>query len=213
MGSGGRRALSPVEEHRALILLRLLPGVGDRRLTRILRATGSARRTLDLSSAKFAKALGPKAERARRDSKMRHRVTQILERCQALDIEILSLGSPIYPPELLALVDPPPLLFLRGDTAFLSRRNVAIVGSRRATGVGRRTAERIARELSELGVTVVSGLALGIDGAAHRGALSGAGGTIAVLGCGLDRPYPAGNRRLFHEILARALLVSEFPPG
>ncbi len=99
MGSGGRRALSPVEEHRALILLRLLPGVGDRRLTRILRATGSARRTLDLSSAKFAKALGPKAERARRDSKMRHRVTQILERCQALDIEILSLGSPIYPPE------------------------------------------------------------------------------------------------------------------
>ena len=213
MESGGRGALVSVEERSALVLLRLLPGVGDRRLSRLLGTAGSARRALALTSRQFVKTLGAKAEGARRDPGIRRQADRVLERCEALRIEILSLGSLFYPTGLMGLVDPPPVLFLRGNRSLLSRRSIAIVGSRRATGVGRRTAETISRELSELGVTVVSGLALGIDGAAHRGALGDCGGTIAVLGCGPDRPYPASNRLLFHEILERGLLVSEFPPG
>lgn len=128
-------------------------------------------------------------------------------------VRTIALGEDGYPPALLQLSDPPPLLYLRGDPALLSGRRVAIVGSRAATPTGRRGAERIARELSEAGVTVVSGLALGIDAAAHRGALAARGGTIAVLGAGPDRPYPAGNRGLFEEIVERGLLLSEFAPG
>ena len=213
MESGGRGALVSAEERRALVLLRLLPGVGDRRLSRLLGTAGSARRALALTSGQFVKTLGVKAEAARRDPGIRQQADWVLERCEALQIEILPLGSLLYPAGLMGLVDPPPVLFLRGDRSLLSRRSIAIVGSRRATGVGRRTAERISRELSQSGVTVVSGLALGIDGAAHRGALGDPGGTIAVLGSGPDRPYPASNCHLFHEILDQGLLVSEFPSG
>lgn len=90
---------------------------------------------------------------------------------------------------------------------------VGIVGSRKATAPGRRTAERIARDLSRAGVAVVSGMALGIDAAAHRGALEGPGGTIAVLGRGPDRAYPVANGALFRQVSEEGLLVSEFPPG
>lgn len=127
--------------------------------------------------------------------------------------QVLTLESDRYPTSLRDLRDPPPQLFLRGNTGLLKGRMVAIVGSRAATPVGRRAAEQMARELSEAGLTVVSGMALGIDGAAHRGALLGSGGTVAVLGAGPDRPYPAGNREIFNTIADRGLLLSEFPPG
>jgi DNA processing protein len=140
-------------------------------------------------------------------------VSEILEACSRHAIRILSIGEKGYPTSLYALVDPPPLLFLRGSGSLPGERSVAVVGSRRATPVGRRAAERIGRELSEAGVTVVSGMALGIDGAAHRGGLSGDGGTVAVLGSGPDRPHPPGNRALFDQILERGLVISEFPPG
>ena len=213
MGSGGRGALISVEEQQALILLRLLPGGGDRRLARSLASTGNACATLALSPREFSSTLGREAERARRDPAIRRNAVTVLRRCRELDIEVLSFGSHDYPSRLLGLVDPPPALFLRGDGSLLGTRGVAVVGSRHATGVGRRSAERLSRELSELGVTVTSGLALGIDGAAHRGALAGRGNTIAVLGSGPDRAYPASNRALFHSIVDRGLVVSEFPPG
>ena len=212
MGSGGR-GLIRADEHRAVVLLRLLPGAGDRRIVRLLKIRGTARAVLNLGRRDFAAALGPKAESARRDPRVQERAANVLKRCEALRVKIVPLGSAAYPSCLMGLVDPPPVLFLRGDRPFLDRRSVAVVGSRRATAAGRRTAERISRELSELGVTVVSGLALGIDGAAHRGALAAHGGTVAVLGSGPDRAYPAGNRHLFRAILERGLLVSEFPPG
>jgi DNA processing protein len=214
--SGGRRALNLAEdpeELRALLLLRLLPGAGDRRIARVLREHGSARRALTLARKDFTRALGSAAFRARSDAALREQVGAALRRCRAIGALAVGLGSERYPKSLLALVDPPGVLFLRGDLALLDRPAIAIVGARRATPIGRRTAERIAAELSEHGVTVVSGLALGIDGAAHRGALSGPGGTIAVLGCGPDRAYPATNRGLFEEILERGLVVTEFFPG
>jgi DNA processing protein len=207
------RDLTAAEELRALLVLRLLPGVGDKRALQLLQAQGSARRALALSGPAFAAAVGPGAERARTDAAILARSDRILEACVSLGIRIVPYGAEEYPVRLQALVDPPPLLFLRGKRPVPEGRVVAIVGSRRATPVGRRTAERLARELSGTGVTVVSGLALGIDGAAHRGALAGEGGTVAVLGSGPDHPHPPGNSALFERILEQGLVVSEFPPG
>jgi DNA processing protein len=128
-------------------------------------------------------------------------------------VDVIPMTSPRYPTPLLALVDPPPLLFLKGDLKLLQRMGVAVVGSRKATGVGRRAAETLGRELGAHGIPVVSGMALGIDGEAHRGALQVGGRTIAVLGSGFKRVYPAAHRRLFHEIGQKGLLLTEFFPA
>ncbi len=118
-----------------------------------------------------------------------------------------------YPRALLDIGEAPPALFQIGRRELLGRPAVAIVGSRNATPQGRDDARAFARTLATAGVTVVSGLATGIDAAAHEGALEGAGSTIAVVGTGLDRVYPAANRALAHAIAERGCLVSEFPPG
>jgi DNA processing protein len=125
---------------------------------------------------------------------------------------VLPLTSPRYPPVLWELTDPPPLLFLMGRRELLLKPAVTLVGSRRATEVGRRSAETMGRLLAEAGVTVISGMALGIDGAAHRGALAGGGNTVAVLGSGFGVVYPSAHRELFSEIGQRGLLVTEFLP-
>ncbi len=118
-----------------------------------------------------------------------------------------------YPSQLKALEDAPPLLFAIGDVGLLQSPQLAIVGGRHATREGLRTAEEFSRALSEAGLTITSGLAHGIDAAAHRGALHGVGSTVAVLGTGIDRIYPAANKPLAHEIAAKGLIVSEFPLG
>ncbi len=202
-----------MDERRALLRLRLLPGVGDRTIDRLLSSGRSALEVMASPPDRFAELVGSRAEAARGSPELEERVVWILNRCEALGIDLVTRSDGVYPGPLLALSDPPPILFLRGRPALLRRRSVAIVGARRATAAGRRTAERLGRELAARGVTVVSGLALGIDGAAHRGALGGRGGTIAVLGCGPDRAYPRGNLGLFRRIVAEGLLVSEFPPG
>ncbi|MEX3677644.1 DNA-processing protein DprA, partial [Paraburkholderia sp. BR14320] len=107
--------------------------------------------------------------------------------------QIVTLDDPAYPPALLTMPDPPPLLYIKGRLDLLHTRAVALVGSRSATPQGIEDARRFARELSAAGVTVVSGLALGIDGAAHRGGLEGVGGTVAVVGTGADLVYPAAH--------------------
>lgn len=117
-------------------------------------------------------------------------------------------------PELLRNIADPPLgLFYSGDAGLLGQQAVAVVGSRRATAYGLYMAEKLGRELARAGITVVSGLARGIDTAAHRGALAGGGRTVAVLGCGLDVVYPRENQKLFADIAGCGALVSEFPPG
>lgn len=122
-------------------------------------------------------------------------------------------GSPEYPEALEILPDAPPLLFVRGTLETNDSRSIGIVGSRHATPYGKATSERLARELAEQGVTVVSGGAVGIDASAHRGAISGGGRTLAFLGCGLDVDYPRENRQLFEQILAHGALISENPLG
>ncbi|AXL52447.1 DNA processing protein DprA [Paraburkholderia caffeinilytica] len=126
---------------------------------------------------------------------------------------VVTLDDPAYPPALLTMPDPPPLLYIKGRLDLLHTRAVALVGSRSATPQGAEDAERFARELSQAGVTIVSGLALGIDGAAHRGGLEGAGGTVAVIGTGADLVYPAAHHALARQIAAQGAILSEWPLG
>jgi len=114
---------------------------------------------------------------------------------------------------LQQLVDPPPVLYLLGRVELLANPCVAVVGSRAATSYGRRTAFNLGRSLAALSVTVISGLALGIDAESHAGALAGTGNTVAVLGCGLDVVYPQQNKDLYAQIAARGTLVTEYPLG
>ncbi len=126
---------------------------------------------------------------------------------------LLTRHDPRYPPLLAAIPDPPPLLFLHGDPDILHLPQLAIVGSRNPSRSGREIATEFARHLVTAGLTITSGLAIGIDGRAHSGALAAGGMTIAVTGTGLDRVYPASQRELAHSIAESGALLSEFPPG
>jgi len=128
--------------------------------------------------------------------------------------QLLHWGESQYPRRLLEIYDPPPLLYVRGDPAVLARHSVALVGTRRPTPYGNHVAERLARDLAERGLVIVSGLARGVDSSAHRGACAATRGvTIGVLGCGIDVIYPKENRKLFAEVEKRGAIVSEFPLG
>lgn len=126
---------------------------------------------------------------------------------------IVTLADTAYPPALLTMPDPPPLLYVKGRLDLLQSRAVAIVGSRSATPQGIEDAKRFAQALSNAALAIVSGLALGIDGAAHRGGLSGPGSTIAVIGTGADLVYPSLHHALAHEIAENGVIVSEWPLG
>lgn len=132
---------------------------------------------------------------------------------EAGSIVPITRGEPEYPQLLDATAQPPWVLYTRGRRELLERPGIAVVGTRTPTVYGKRMAEQFARELSCSGVCVVSGLARGIDGAAHEGALEGAGGTIAVLGCGIDVIYPKEHAYLYSRIAENGLILSEYPPG
>lgn len=198
---------------RSLLILRGLPRVGDRTLLALVERFGSARQALDAPEDAFVEVAGRDAALARRDPEVRAEVQQALDRAREMGAGVVGLDSAGYPPVLRQLHDPPPVLFLRGDRALLDRPSVAVVGSRKATAYGRRTAELIGGALARAGLPVVSGLALGIDAAAHRGALAAGGRAIGVLGSGVDVPHPRTNAGLFRILGRDHLLVSEFLPG
>jgi len=127
----------------------------------------------------------------------------------------LTRSDPAYPSRLAAIHDPPAQLWLRGrgGTELLAAVSVAVVGARSCSSYGRTVARSMGRELAAAGVVVVSGLARGVDGEAHRGALEAAGATVAVLGCGIDRDYPAAHAELAARICDAGLIVSEYEPG
>lgn len=210
-------ALSPAGggrgEARALLVLDQLPGVGLVMLRTLVRTFGTAEAALEAPGTRFREIAGEAAERARRDPAWSRLVDRGLAEAERLDMRLCTWSSPEYPPALLHLHDPPPVLFLRGRAELLRHASVTIVGARRATARAREVAERLGRVLSHAGACVVSGLALGVDAAAHRGALAGGGATVAVLGRGADAAYPPGHGRLFRQILQHGLVVSEFLPG
>jgi DNA processing protein len=204
--TGGPRL--PREELEALVHLRLLPGPGEVALRALLGRHRSARAVLHLGS----QSLGHAAIAARRDPRVLERLRRSLAEIDHAGDAVLVVDRPGYPEMLLHEVPQPPfVLFARGRLELLQRPAVAVVGSRRHTEYGADAAERMARELGEAGLVVVSGLARGIDGIAHRAALEH--GTIAVLGCGLDVPYPRENERLYRRIAEEGLLLSEFAYG
>ena len=197
----------------AWIKLSLVPGLGGQSLRRLLTAFGLPQQVLAAGRGALARIVS--AEIAGRilsdlDSPA---VDAALEWATADGHAVLTLADGDYPQPLLETPDPPALLYLHGRRELLARPSLAVVGSRNATPQGISNAEQFARAFSAAGLTIVSGLALGIDAAAHRGGLEGAGSTIAVLGTGADILYPQRNRALGERIAREGLIVSEFPLG
>ncbi len=182
MGNSLNVSSSPrVSEIESVLRLGCVPGVGTRALWRILTRFGSGRQALDVRPGDLDSAAGTRCSEALASPDLDRKVCDALDRCRARAIEILLWSDEGYPEKLGHLVDPPPVLFARGRLELLGRPSVTIVGSRRSTVYGRRSAEALAAQMAIRGITVVSGLALGIDGASHRGALEAGGDTIAVL--------------------------------
>lgn len=140
-------------------------------------------------------------------------VDEELRRVRAAGVSLVTFADPRYPARLRAIADPPPLLYVKGELGSEDDKAVAIVGSRSASEYGRRVARDLARGLSALGFTVISGMARGIDGTAHETALACGGRTLAVLGSGVDRPYPPEHAMLYERIVAQGAVLSELPVG
>jgi DNA processing protein len=197
----------------AWIRLSLVPGLGDRTLRRLLGALGLPSQVLASGPGAVAQVVG--ADLAQRMFGDPHEaaVATALDWAARPGNRLLTLADADYPRRLLEISDPPALLWCRGDARLLSRPGLAVVGSRNATPQGLSNAEQFARAFSDAGLVITSGLALGIDAAAHRGGLAGRSSTIAVLGTGADVAYPARNRALYDAIAERGVIVSEFPLG
>lgn len=200
-------------ELEARLQLHLCPELGPRRLRRLFEAFPDARTALAAPSAAW-RALGLPAACAegRHDRAIRDRTATALAWLEGTARHVLAWDDPAYPALLAELPDAPPLLFVEGDPGLLERPQLALVGSRRASRAGLDNARSFALSLAGAGFTITSGLALGIDGAAHQAALEADGTTIAVLGTGLTRLYPQRHSRLAASIVERGgALVSELP--
>ncbi|HKT63576.1 MAG TPA: DNA-processing protein DprA [Burkholderia sp.] len=201
---------------RAWLQLAHVPGLTPAVLRVLLDAFGSPAALLRASDQAIGAASSAAAARAIRASErddLDARADAALAWLDAPGNAIVALNDPVYPPRLRDLHDPPPLLYVKGRLDLLHARGLAVVGSRHATPQGLADATRFAHALSDAGLAIVSGLALGIDGAAHRGGLDGRASTIAVIATGADLVYPARHRTLAHEIAARGAIVSEWPLG
>ncbi|WP_415519218.1 MAG: DNA-processing protein DprA [Desulfovibrio aminophilus] len=202
------------QEFFASLALRHCPGIGSRRALPLLRAYGSAYAAVrDASSWTSRGLLAPALSRAFLREEWRPAAESEYRAARAASMERLTWADPRYPARLRELSDAPLLLYCQGDVALLGNPSVAVVGARACTNMGLRAAEIISTGLSALGITVVSGLAEGIDRQAHLGGLSGLGSSIAVLGAGLDQDYPPRNADLRAILNERGLVVTEFGPG
>ncbi len=192
------------------------PGLGREKARRLLAALGEPAAVLASPVAVLRELLGPKLAAALQQEPPEYsaRLAAARQWLQGAETRhVLTLGHPAWPPLLLQAADAPLLLYAEGDLAALSASAVAVVGSRQPTAQGRDNAEHFAHELALAGWVVVSGLAQGIDAAAHEGALAAGGRTVAVVGTGLDTCYPARHRALARQIAAQGALLSEYAPG
>jgi len=209
-GAAGQVNTRDPDELKAWLQLACAPGVGPVTVRLLLAAFGLPQQILAQSVAALSSVVPKKHARAvlaRPGTGLPALVERTLAWLSTPGNHVVTFGDDTYPARLLDLPDPPPLLYIKGDPALLARPSVAIVGARGATEQGKRDAQAFGRALSE------SGLALGVDAAAHAGGLQGCGGTVAVTGTGADRVYPAENLALAHEVAARGAIVTEFPLG
>ena len=203
-----------MDDKRYWVGFNLVKGIGPARLRVLLDHFGAAERAW--------RATAPDLEAAGLNSKLieslqRTRSSDLLERTwkriQEQGISVLTWDDHGYPRRLKEVDQPPPVLYLRGAILEEDQWAVAMVGTRRVTKYGRQTTQELAGALARNGITVVSGLARGVDGIAHQACLDNGGRTLAVLGCGVDRIYPPEHRRLAERILANGALISDYPPG
>jgi DNA processing protein len=205
--------MTPSDDARDLLTLSLVPGIGPRLTAALLERFGSATAALRASVAELSEIpyLTQRLAENVQQALQRSDAAAELERIERHGVRLTALGSPEYPPALVTIDDPPYLLYIRGSITPADANAVALVGSRRCTDYGRRIATRIATGLARAGVTVISGLARGIDGAAHRAALEAGGRTLAVLAGGLSRIYPPEHADLAREVEASGALITESP--
>ncbi|NLW56209.1 MAG: DNA-protecting protein DprA [Firmicutes bacterium] len=190
------------------------PGIGPKRFYKLLSHFGAARRAWEANEQELAGVLGKKLAAELLAFRQRYSLEEEAERIEQAGCGLLLATDRAYPPLLKKITDPPPVLYYLGEFRPEDQMAVAVVGARRATPGGLATAAELAAALAQQGITVVSGMARGIDSAAHRGALQVHGGrTIAVLGSGIDRVYPPENKELMQEIATSGVVCTEFPPG
>ncbi len=196
----------------AWLRLTLTPGIGGETQRKLLAAFGLPDAIFAANLAELESVIGKRANHLF-EQNVDDAIEQTMAWLATPGNHLITLADALYPQQLLEIPDPPSVLYVRGNPACLQRTGLGIVGSRNATPLGMQTAENFARTLAASGLSIVSGLALGIDAAAHRGALAAKGCTVAVIGTGADRLYPARNRELALAIAMHGAIVSEFPLG
>lgn len=203
-----------VDERAYWVLLSMVTGIGPTRFGRLVEHFGSAEAAWHASPLDLAgTGLDRRTVSALLGLRAKRDPTVEWRRLEQLGISVLILEDPSYPARLREIPDPPPVLYVRGALTLADEWAIAVVGTRRATAYGRQTVERLVGEIARAGVTIVSGMARGIDTFAHRAALATGGRTVAVLGSGLDRLYPEENRDLAGEIAEQGAVVTEFALG
>ncbi|MDP2152758.1 MAG: DNA-processing protein DprA [Methylotenera sp.] len=190
-----------------------ISGVGSQTYCNLLKAFGSPANVYAASLSQLKEVVSANIATLINKGVDQEHFSSLAQWLSSPDNHLVTLADAEYPQSLLEISDPPPYLYAKGNLALLNQPSIAIVGSRNASVQGEKNAEAFAYDLSHHGLCIVSGLALGIDGAAHRGALSANGATIAVVGTGLDIVYPAKHRELAHQIVEHGLIVSEFALG
>lgn len=193
--------------------LGLINGLGDESERRLLVAFGSPADILSTNVVALERVVSKQTAHSIALGADKNKLAIALKWLEHPSNSVITLADPDYPSLLLNIPDPPPLLYLKGRRELLSSSALAIVGSRNATPQGLSNAEAFAAAASNAGLCIISGMALGVDTAAHRGGLHGTAASIAVVGTGLDIVYPARNRELAHELAERGALISEFPLG
>ncbi len=195
------------------LLLALTPNIGPVTFLKLIKHFGDPETVLSAENDALSAFISNKTIHALKSGQAKQATDAALKWSEGENCTLLTLQDDNYPVEFVMHTTPPPLLFLRGEKALLQKRKVAIVGSRHPTPQGIQNAISFAQSLNEQGFVIVSGLAAGIDSAAHQGAINGNGETIAFLGTGIDRVYPSSNKKLAHTLIEKGLLVSEFPLG
>ena len=215
LSTASRNVVDTSRAHLLWLALSLTPGLGPTRTRKLVNNFGSVQKVFDASLTELeAAGLTAASAQAIALGESLEKANEELMRAAAAGARVLTLADPEYPEQLSEIYDPPCVLYVRGDAGILSRPGIALVGTRHPTPYGLAMAERLSCDLAARGLIILSGMARGVDTAAHRGCLNAAGKTVAVFGTGVDVIYPRENQKLADQILANGgALVSEFPVG